>query len=64
MNATRLLSAIDEAERFLQKATTCYKSREKYSATGIEYLPNGKLNGFVKRASLDLSRALAEMRKP
>jgi hypothetical protein len=55
MNSTTLQNAILEAERFLRAAKIAQKSSNELSA--------GKENGAAKRASLDLTRALAEMRK-
>jgi hypothetical protein len=47
-----LKRAILEAERFLVEAK---KTADPYSA--------GKLNGAIKRSSMDLTRSLSELRK-
>ncbi len=56
MNRQTLTAAVKEAERFIVSA-------RKSLAASVEY-SNPKENGAVKRASMDLTRALAEMRKP
>ena len=55
----RLEYAISEAERFLKLAKNMENS---YLATRGKY-ETGKLPAAVKRASMDLTRALAELRK-
>lgn len=59
MNPESLMSAIQEAEHFIQKA------RDLKDAIILKdrWHP-AKESGACRRASLDLARALAEMRKP
>ena len=61
MNAKTVKAAIAEAHRFLEAA----KAWEKRLGNGemTEYEPSRE-SGAVKRASMDLTRALADMRKP
>lgn len=58
MKKTDVFKAISEAERFIKAAELAIKHEEVGSAYG------GKYSAACKRASLDLTRALAEMRKP
>ena len=61
MTRNALENAIQEARRFLYKAGEVVFSPQMKAGEG--FLPS-KETGAVKRASLDLTRALAEMRKP
>jgi len=54
--------AISEAERFLKKAKRCKHSPAK-TEYGYAYWDT-KETGATKRSSMDLTRALADMRKP
>lgn len=58
MNKTSIDKAIDEANRFLDAA---HKVRRMLSEGGDK---DYRLTAAAKRASLDLSRALTELRKP
>jgi hypothetical protein len=63
MNEHSLESARIEAVRFLNKVQLLEEAikreiNEKYPSS------NGKESGAVRRASMDLTRALAELRKP
>ena len=58
MNDKKLRSAVAEAKRFLSKAIDALDMIE----AGEHH--DGIRNGAVKRASLDLTRALADMRRP
>ena len=67
MTVESIKQAVSEANRFLHAAKVALNTQDKYkTVNGIELntLPNGKANGAVKRASMDLTRALAEMRRP
>jgi hypothetical protein len=77
MNRTTVTAAIDEAERFIKRAkvllATDVQHYERNRNTGeYGYVKSKwkhstdapKQTGAVKRASMDLTRALAEMRKP
>ena len=55
MNAKTLINAISEAERFLRLAGRAQATVEDYPI---------KTTAAAKRASLDLTRALADMRRP
>jgi hypothetical protein len=61
MNLNTLNSAIAEAERFLVKAKELQNKEGEKLNRG--YLTGNALTGSVRRASMDLTRALAEMRK-
>ena len=55
MNAKTLSHAISEAERFLELAGRAQATVNEYPSI---------TNAAAKRASLDLTRALADMRRP
>ncbi len=59
MTKEKLFAAMFEARRFLKKAETAMKrfNDDKYAEFG------SKETGAAKRASMDLTRALAELRK-
>lgn len=57
MNRDRLRVAVEEAERFLQRVNDLPTPH-----TGYEFYP--KEQGAIKRASMDLTRALADLRRP
>lgn len=62
MTLETLETAISEAKRFLKKADAAkrrFKTDEKWIRTGCGYLETAA----AKRASMDLTRALAAMRK-
>lgn len=59
MNAQRLKAAIDEADRFLLRAKELHKVATNYGG----YHSNPIEQGAVRRASMDLTRALATLRK-
>jgi hypothetical protein len=61
MNAQKIENAMNEAYRFLAAADQ-WKKAEEEKRDGWYSLP--KQSGAVKRASMDLTRALAELRKP
>ena len=60
MNIDGLKAAMIEAERFIKKAdiAICALEDDHYKSFG------SKETGAAKRASMDLTRALSEMRKP
>lgn len=60
MNPATLKAAVKEAKRFIDLASEV----ETHKTGEYEYINSGKASGAVKRASMDLSRALSEMRKP
>ncbi len=66
MKAEALEKAFEEAERFIELAKKVEIVHDKY-ANGKPYVhvkDYTKETAACKRASLDLTRALAEMRKP
>ncbi len=56
MNADTLRAAVAEAQRFIERAKVAIAEQPTCVGT--------KAGGAVRRASLDLTRALAEMRRP
>lgn len=61
MSADKINIAVAEAERFIAKAKALRARRAKgdlYSFQGC------RESGALRRASLDLTRALADLRKP
>lgn len=54
----KYIKAISEADRFLSKAKLAKKELE-----ANEFVYSSKLNASAKRSSMDLSRALSELRK-
>ena len=58
MNKSKLHKAMFEAKRFYEKAKELDKEGEDMYYTG------SALSGAVKRASMDLTRVLADLRKP
>ncbi len=66
MNIPEIKNAIAEAERFIDRAKDLLNTvkREETSAYVFESYTVGKESGALRRASLDLTRALADMRKP
>jgi hypothetical protein len=63
MTHANLAKAKGEALRFLEKVKELEKS-DANESTSHSYYWASKQSGAVKRASMDLTRALAEMRKP
>lgn len=59
MNHKTLAEALSQAERFATMARALVKHHDKET-----YWSPSKETGAVKRASLDLTRALADMRRP
>ena len=63
MKLSKLKAAMAEAERFLEKAKAAQEASKDSSYDCISY-NNPRENGAVRRASMDLTRALADLRKP
>lgn len=59
MTTKTLRVAIAEAKRFIAAAEKC----EPRTFENIQYFPGSKDSGAVKRASMDLTRALADLRR-
>lgn len=55
--------AIAEAERFLSAAKAYRKEAGRHGPESNPRLEGGQLAAYTKRASMDLSRALARVRK-
>ena len=66
MTPQTLRAAMAEAERFITAATDLLARDETDSRQERRTYPltGSKASGATRRASLDLTRALAEMRKP
>lgn len=62
MTRETITLAVIEARRFLDAAEVVLKTGD--ATTYTQHLYQSKDNARVKRASMDLTRALAEMRKP
>ena len=61
MNNEKLNNAIAEAERFIKKAQAAQLS---LFDNKLAYITGTKYTAAAKRASMDLTRSLAELRKP
>jgi hypothetical protein len=66
MNEASIKIAIKEAEQFIHRAKLALKDQAGFVHDGrkISYLVAGKKSGALRRASMDLTRALADMRRP
>ena len=65
MNRERLAIAVAEAERFIERAKSLPQP-EQYEHSGHTFTHNyfPKEQGSIRRASMDLTRALADLRRP
>lgn len=67
MTPESIRKAIADAERFIKAAEECLATVETLNAGSaineIEYMPPSKLSGALRRASMDLTRSLANMRQ-
>jgi hypothetical protein len=68
VNRDKLKAAIAEAERFIARAKTLPKPTT-YEVPGSQFNPFTHDNfpreqGAIRRASMDLTRALADLRRP
>lgn len=65
MNRDKLKIAVAEAERFIKRAKALPKAYP-YSSGSYNFMHDNfpKEQGAIRRASMDLTRALAELRKP
>jgi hypothetical protein len=63
MNIKTLEIAENEAKRFLEKCKELRDHREEYYHKKSYFASGTKFTGAVKRSSMDLSRALADIRK-
>lgn len=58
MNITTLTAAVAEAKRFIERAESLVEKSDNKWLSGCP-----KESGATRRASMDLTRALAEMRR-
>jgi len=65
MDRDKLKIAVAEAERFLKRAKALPKP-EPYQSGGYTFAGDNfpREQGAIKRASMDLTRALADLRRP
>ena len=56
--------AVKEAHRFIEKANAVLKDMKSGQNCDPIYYYGGSVNAAMKRASLDLSKALVKVRKP
>ena len=61
MNKSTIHNAVESAKRFIRAASIA--AEELAAANCARYILGTKASGACRRASLDLTRALAEMRK-
>lgn len=59
MNQAKLNKAVAEAREFIKRADALTKDHQ-----GSGYFFPSKLSGAVRRQSMELTRALSELRKP
>lgn len=66
MRVDEIKKAVDEAERFIKAANACIDARRATYRVGAHEFHGSapKESGAVRRASLDLTRQLAVMRRP
>jgi hypothetical protein len=66
VNKDTLNAAIEQAERFVKLAKACRANADVHKAiSGQDWLSfHPKDSGATKRASMDLTRALANLRRP
>lgn len=66
MKIDQIKLAVKEAKRFIKLAELCIQARSETYGSGdyIFHASAPKESGAVRRASMDLTRQLAEMRKP
>lgn len=64
MQITAIHKANVEAEKFRKLATALLKTEHTSQDGSFKWVDTGKLSGALRRQSMELTRALAEMRKP
>jgi hypothetical protein len=65
MKVEEIKAAKAEAERFIERASECIEEQAKRSMSNNSWAYScPKESGALRRASLDLTRQLAKMRKP
>lgn len=63
MNKNTLITAVTEAHRFLARAEELQQKYDELQGSLQDPFLGSKESGAVRRASMDLTRALAELRK-
>lgn len=63
MNTQTLQAAIADAERFLDLARKL-QIEQRAGGSGGGYFTASRITGATRRASMDLTRALADLRRP
>ena len=63
MKQSNLQRAIEEAHRFLKLATTQYNTPRPDNYARYDWAITGAASSATRRASMDLTRALATLRK-
>lgn len=61
MDADKLLAAVAKAEKFISVARYCLHNASRWSTEGIDH---GKETAATRRASMELTHQLADLRKP
>jgi hypothetical protein len=62
MTPKNIRATVAEARAFIKAAEAALKNVSKHGV--IEFLDTGKESGALRRQSMNLTRSLAEMRKP
>lgn len=62
MKYKTIQAAVAEAKRFIDAASNVKQS--EYNGKKFDGIDSNKESGALRRASMDLTRVLAEMRKP
>ncbi len=63
MNSRTLQAAIAEAERFLDLARELQQTQQTERINAVFFI-GSRITGATRRASMDLTRALADLRRP
>lgn len=65
MDRTKLAAAVDEAKRFIARAEALPDARP-YERGGHSFIHDNfpREQGAIRRASMDLTRALSDLRRP
>jgi hypothetical protein len=65
MHEDKIKAAMAEARAFLKRADAALKDRYDYEVQGsrLTGMNHGKASGALRRSSMELTRALSEMRK-
>jgi hypothetical protein len=74
MNLEKIDAAIAEAQRFIDRANACkaakqsymdnYKGDPRWKPENLDHVHQPREQGALRRASMDLTRALADLRRP